>query len=268
MKAVNLIPADARRTGGGSSELRVPVYLFLGLLGGILGLVTLWVLAGNTIASRQAQLADLQARATAEQTLASQLVKYAQFASVAQSRVQTVRTIAATRFHWHTALSELAQVVPANTSLLSLQGTVAPGASAGGSATGGGGTGNLRSQISNPALEMTGCTSSQEDVARLMSRLRLITGVTRVSLGASVKAASGPTGGSVSGNVSGNSGCPANQPAFDVVVFFEPLPGAGPTGAIPVSGAPGASLPAGASATAGASAPAGGQQTSGHGITG
>jgi Tfp pilus assembly protein PilN len=258
VKAVNLIPADARRTGGGSSELRVPVYVFLGLLAGILALVTVWVLAGNTIASRNAQLGDLQTQVTAEQALASRLVNYAQFASVAQSRVQTVRTIAATRFHWHTVLSELAQVVPASTHLLSLQGTVAPGASTGGSGGGSGGAGALRAQIASPAVEMTGCTAGQDDVARLMSRLRLITGVTRVTLGASVKAASGSSGASVSGN----SGCPANQPAFDVVVFFEPLPGAGPTGANPVSGA------AAASATPGGSASGPAHQIAGHGITG
>ncbi len=257
MKAVNLVPADARRAGAGSSELRIPVYVFLGLLAGILGLVTMWVLAGNTIAERQAQLAQLQSQVTAEQTLASQLANYAQFASVAQSRVQTVRTIAATRFHWHEVLSELAQVVPANTSLLSLQGTVAPGASAGGSG-GSGGAGALRAQITNPALEMTGCTASQEDVARLMSRLRLIAGVTRVTLGASVKAASGSSGG----GASGSSGCPANQPAFDVVVFFGPLPGAGPAGADAVS------APSGASASPGVSPLGAGHQITGHGITG
>jgi Tfp pilus assembly protein PilN len=259
VKAVNLIPADSRRAGAGNRELQVPVYLFLGLLAGILALVTLWVLAGNTIASREAQLANLQAQVTAEQTLASRLVNYAQFASVAQSRVQTVRSIAATRFHWHRVLSELAQVVPANTSLLSLQGTVAPGASAGGSSGGAGGAGNLRSQISRPALEMTGCTAAQDDVARLMSRLRLITGVTRVTLGASVKAASGSSGG----GASGSSGCPANEPAFDVLVFFQPLAGAGPTGVLSVS------APAGPSAPAGASAPAAaGSQATTHGITG
>jgi Tfp pilus assembly protein PilN len=260
MKAVNLIPVEARRAGGRSSGLQVPIYLFLGLLVGVLALVTVWVLAGNTIASRKAQLADLQGQVTAEQALASKLVNYAQFASVAQSRVQTVRTIAATRFHWHAVLSQLAQVVPANTSLLSVQGTVAPGASAGGSTAGGGGAGgtaNVRSQINNPALEMTGCTTSQDDVARLMSRLRLISGVTRVTLGASVKASPGSGG---SAGASGNSGCPANQPAFDVVVFFAPLPGAGPTGAIPVSGPSGTSATAGGSAPPGASAPATGSK--------
>ncbi len=231
MKAVNLIPADARRTGGASRGPSLPVYLFLGLLAAALGLVTITVLTDNTIAARNAQLSQLQAQVSSEQTLASRLGNYAQFASVAQSRVQTVTTIAATRFHWHAVLSQLAQVVPANTSLLSLQGTVAPGANAGGTSGGSGGSsGGLRSVITSPALELTGCTASQDDVARLISRLRVIDGVTRVTLGSSVKAASG---GSTGASASGATGCAGSEPAFDLLVFFSPLPGAGPTGAIP-----------------------------------
>jgi len=205
------------------------VYLFLGVLAGALGLVTITVLTDNTITDRKAQLATLQAQVSSQQAVVSQLANYAQFASVAQSRVQTVTAIAATRFHWHATLSQLAQVVPRNTSLLSLQGTVAPGASAGGTGGGAAGSsGGLRAAVASPALELTGCTASQVDVARLISRLRVIDGVTRVTLGSAVKAA---TGGSSGGSASGSSGCSGTQPAFDVLVFFTPLPGAGPTGA-------------------------------------
>ena len=72
----------------------------------------------------------------------------------------------------------LSQVVPADTTLQSIVGTVVPGASAGG---GGAGAASLRADIAAPAFELTGCTANQDDVARLMSRLRLINGVTRVS---------------------------------------------------------------------------------------
>ncbi len=52
-----------------------------------------------------------------------------------------------------------------------------PGASAGG----GGAGSSLRADITAPAFELTGCTVNQDDVARLMSRLRLVNRVTRVS---------------------------------------------------------------------------------------
>jgi hypothetical protein len=103
-----------------------------------------------------------------------------------------------------------------------------------------------------PALELTGCTKSQDDVARLMSRLRLINGVTRVTLGDAQKqnGAAGATAGT--GGASGSQGCPANAPTFDLVVFFKPLPGATATGAGPTTttGTGGAATPAQAASTA------------------
>jgi hypothetical protein len=149
--------------------------------------------------------------------------------------VQTVRQIASARFDWYQALSDLSKVVPANTSLQSLAGTVAPGASAAGSTASGGAASSLRSDVAAPAFELTGCTKTQDDVARLMSRLRLINGVTRVTLGSSQK--SGGTAGTAVTSPAGG-GCGISTPSFDLLVFFQPLPGAGPTGVTSVSAQP------------------------------
>jgi Tfp pilus assembly protein PilN len=231
MKAVNLIPADARKNRSGpSNAVRVPTYALLGLLAAALALVTVYVLTGNTIADRKAQLNTLQAQVAQAQAQAAKLGDYGRFAQIAHTRLQTVAGIAATRFDWHEALSDLSQVVPSNTSLQTLSGTVAPGASTGGG--GGGGSSNLRSDIPTPALELGGCTTSQDNVARLMSRLRLIDGVTRVSLSTSQKTAIG-AGGSSSGTV----GCGPTATNFNMVVFFKTLPGAGPNGATSITGA-------------------------------
>jgi Tfp pilus assembly protein PilN len=233
VKAVNLIPADSRKGGGGvTSASQIGTYGLFGLLGVALVLVTLYVLASNSISSRQAQLTNLRAEVSQAQGEAARLGSYSSFQKLASTRIQTVEGIAATRFDWHTALTGLSRVVPANTSLQSLTATVAPGANAGG--TGAGGSASLRGAISSPAFELVGCTSSQDDVARLMSRLRLIDGVTRVSLGDSVKSGASQSGTGVSsgGGSSGSSvGCGANKPIFDIVVFFQPVTGAGPQGA-------------------------------------
>jgi Tfp pilus assembly protein PilN len=232
VKAVNLIPADARKRGGGvPNSSQLATYGLFGLLGVVLGLVVYYVTTSNTISQRQAQLTTLRAEVSEAQARVSSLGSYTQFRQLAQSRAQTVEGIAATRFDWHSAMSDLTRVVPANTSLQSLQATVAPGASAGG-AGGGGSAGNLRTTIAAPAFELVGCTASQDDVARLMSRLRLIDGVTRVTLGSSQKTAGAQGGASVPG---GSQGCGANKPNFDIVVFFQPVQGAGPTGATSVS---------------------------------
>jgi hypothetical protein len=85
---------------------------------------------------------------------------------------------------------------------------------------------------------MTGCTGNQDEVAQLMSRLRLINGVTRVTLGQSVKSASGA--GSTSTSAASAHTC-AGGPSFDMVVFFQPmanaLPAAGQTPATTTAGA-------------------------------
>lgn len=230
MKAVNLIPSDARKDGGISSSYQIVHYGLFGVLAAALALVTLYVLAGNSVSSRQAQLTSLQAQVAQAQSEVTQLGTYASFQKLAATRVQTVEGIAATRFDWHTALTGLSRVVPADTSLQSLIATAAPGASAGGSASGSAGA--LRGAVSTPAFELAGCTSTQDDVARLMSRLRLVPGVSRVTLGASQKSSAATSGTTVSGSGgAGPQGCGPNKPSFDIVVFFQPLTGAGPTGA-------------------------------------
>jgi Tfp pilus assembly protein PilN len=233
VRAVNLIPSDSRR-GGGRQIGRTGggVYLVLGVLAAALALVVVYVLSSNTIADREAKIAELQAQATQAQADAARLTPYTQFAQLAQARAATVRQIAATRFDWHQSLSDLSKVVPANTSLQSLVASVAPGAAGGG---GGGGGVALRSQIASPAFELTGCTSTQDDVARLISRLRLMSGVTRVSLQDSVKADAGQSGTSVSsaGTSAGAQGCGSNTPTFHVVAFFKPLAGAAASATTP-----------------------------------
>lgn len=228
MRAVNLIPSDSRRgqrAGIGLAE--APSYVALALLAAALGLVTIYVLSGNKVADRQAQLASVKAQVAQEQAVAARMGSYAQFTQTAQKRIQTVQQIAAARFDWYDALSGLSRVISSGTTLQSLTGTVVPGASAGqGSATGGG----LRGDISAPAFELSGCETSQNQVAQLMSRLRLINGVTRVSLSQSEKAQATGSSGTTS-----SQGCPSSDPVFDIVVFFQPVANAGATGVTSVS---------------------------------
>jgi Tfp pilus assembly protein PilN len=227
MKAVNLIPTDHRRISPTSPRaLATPAFGVVAALVVAVALVTVYVLASNTVSDRRAKVASLQAQVVQEQALAARLGNYAQFVKLAQARADTVRTIARTRFDWHAALANLAKVVPANTSLQSLLGTVAPGASVsgpGGSAGGGASTSALRADVSVPAFEISGCTKTHNDVARLMSRLRVMPGVTRVTLADSTKS-SLQGGSSSSSGSSAVSGCGNNAPSFDLVIFFTALP--------------------------------------------
>jgi len=214
VRAVNLIPRDARRGGVAPSLASLgPAHFLIALLVIAVAFMTLYVLTSNTVSQRRAQLASVHQQLSHVQTEVTQLQRYEQFEKLAQERASTVRELAATRFDWHGALADLSKVVPSDTSLQSLVATVSPSSGAS--------SGNVRSDINAPAFELKGCTGSQDDVAQLMSRLRLINGVTRVTLEDST--ANGAGGGA--GSVSSAGGCPANGPSFDMVVFFSPLPG-------------------------------------------
>lgn len=210
MKAVNLIPRDARRGGVSPSLGQLgPSHLLIGLLAVAAAMVTLYVLSSNTVTQRKSQLSTLNAQMTSMQAQVARLQKYDQFEKLAQAREATVKEIASSRFDWHGALSDLSKVVPRNTVLQSLVATVSTTSSTG---SGGSAGGTVRGDIEAPALSLKGCTGSQDEVAQLMSRLRLVNGVSRVTLEDSTNAPSGSS-----------TGC--SGPTFDMVVFFQPLTG-------------------------------------------
>ena len=68
-------------------------------------------------------------------------------------------------------------------------------------------------------ITLSGCATSQQEVALTLERLRLIDGVSEVTLQSSTSA---PGGASASGSPSGQ--CVGSEPAFAVQVTFQPLP--------------------------------------------
>jgi Tfp pilus assembly protein PilN len=210
VKAVNLIPREARRGGVSPSLGRLgAAHLVIGLLVVGVAMVTLYVLSNNTVSQRQAQLAGLNQQMSRMQAEVARLQKYNAFVRLAQAREATVKEIASSRFNWHAALTDLSKVVPAKTTLLSLVATVSTNTNAAGA---GGSSGTGRGDVNAPALSLKGCTGSQDEVAQLMSRLRLINGVSRVTLEDSTASPTGASGG-------------CSGPTFDMVVFFQPLTG-------------------------------------------
>jgi Tfp pilus assembly protein PilN len=227
----------------------------VGLLVVVLALVTVDVLTSNSISQRRAELSSLRLQLAQTQAASGSLTRYTAFTQLAQARSQTVQAIAASRFDWARAMSELADVIPSNTTLESLSATVDPSASASGSSSTGAG---LRGDISVPAFELVGCTATQDDVAGLMSRLRLINGVSRVTLSDSVKDAAAASGNSSPSGATPGASCGAGAPTFDVVVFFQaPVGAAGTTtaGATATAATPGATPPAATTPTAGTATP-------------
>jgi hypothetical protein len=247
MRAVNLIPAEARRgaaLGAGRSD--GAVYGVMAVLGGLAVLALIYGIAQHQISSRRSQLASTAERTQRAQAEVAQLTPYTSFIALREQRVQAVSQLVDSRFDWAHAFHELGRVLPHDASISSLTGQIGStttGASASSSSTPStpstSGTGSASATASAatvssatppgsvPTFALTGCATSQAQVALTLERLRLIDGVSEVTLQSSTKA------GSQSGGSSGASsaGCPSDSPAFSVAVSFDPIPTAPATSA-------------------------------------
>ena len=250
MKAINLIPADARRgqsTGGHSGGI---VYVVLGMLAVLVVLTAAWAVMGKQIGDRRDEAAQLTAEAARLEARATELKRYEAAAVASKQRIDTVKALADSRFEWAHSLREISRVLPKDTWLTSINGTTVSTASAA-PATGAAAT----QSASGPSFEVIGCTSRHDSVARVMAQLRGMDGVTGVTLGSSQKGSSGGGGGAGSSG----DGCSAGQPQFRLTIAFRGTakPATGTTGAA-APAAPGAPAPAAGATTppANGSAPA------------
>jgi Tfp pilus assembly protein PilN len=245
MKAINLLPHDLRGTPKGTSQKAavtpdepggIGAFVVLGALAACVVALAAYVLTTNTVKDRQAQLEAVTARAEATNRRINQLKPYADFKALAETRIQTVKDLASSRFDWEQALRDISRAIPADVTLTSLNGTISS-ESGGGSA--------IRSAIAAPAVELKGCTPDQKSVAMLLSRLRNVDGVSRVSLGKSLK----PDASAVpSAPVAGSAGlaCSGDRPpSFELVMFFERSEVPQNVEDVTVTAAAGAAQPAG-----------------------
>jgi Tfp pilus assembly protein PilN len=221
MKAINLLPPDLRGTPKGASSkpsvapeapAGIGAHVVLGALAACVLALAAYVLTTNTVKDRQAQLEATTAQAAATTQRVAQLKPYADFQAMAETRIATVKDLASSRFDWEQSLRDVSRAIPANVTLKTLTGSMSSGTAGGASA--------IRGAISAPAVELTGCTRGQKHVATLLSRLRGVDGVTRVSLGKSTKPAAAQqssTGGTTEDDACGKG----RPPAFEIVMFFE-----------------------------------------------
>ena len=242
MRAVNLIPAEHRigaGMGAGSSE--GAAYAVVAVIGGVALLAFLYARADHQIAARRSQAATLTAQVQRAQSEASVLAPYTSFAQLREQRMHAVSQLVDSRFDWAHVFHEFGRVLPAEVSVSTLTGTVGTPAAGGasgaaappaaaapaaasatptaGSATAAkaGSAAAVTSATppgSVPLFSLTGCATSQPAVALMLNRLRLIDGVSSVTLQSSSK----------SGGAGGAGGCVAGEPAFSIQVAFDGLP--------------------------------------------
>jgi Tfp pilus assembly protein PilN len=234
MRPVNLIPPDERR--GEQAPLRTGalVYLVVGAFVAVLVGVTSLVLIGNKVADRKGDVAQLHRENAASQRKAERLAPYIQFRALSEQRVQTVSSLADSRFDWERVMRELALVLPHDVWLINLTATATSGVSVEGAS----GTANdLRSLSPGPALEIKGCATGQEAVASFVTVLKDIDGVTRVGMKSSELPGEDEGAGTNSGD-SGGEGedCRTREfiTQFEMAITFDaaPIPTTGSGGEV------------------------------------
>ena len=251
MRAFNLIPPDERDGAGiGAGKSGGGAFVVLGLLGVLAIFALLYGQASRQISSQTSKIATLDTQAQAAQAQAAKLAPYVSFMTMHEQRVQAVDQLVDSRFDWAHAFHELGRVLPpGQVSLTSLTGTIgsSTGSTAAGADTAAGAsskaaaatgattpaagsasaaTGSSSSATSAtppgsvPTFTLSGCATSQAIVALTLTRLRLIDGVSEVTLQSSTK----PAGSASSGG--GGGGCPGTDPTFAMTITFTPLPAA------------------------------------------
>jgi Tfp pilus assembly protein PilN len=244
MKAVNLIPGERRRKGrdvvGRSSG---GALIVLGLIAGLVALAVMYGSARHQISSQAGEAASLTAQTNAVEARTGRLSSYSSFVAMAEQRMRTVSQLVESRFDWSHALHELGRVLPAGTALDSLHGAVGSAeevtASSSSSSSKTAASTSATSSTppgSTPVFTLSGCATSQSEVAQTLQRLRLMDGVTEVQLQSSTSSDSSGSGG---GSSAGGGSCPTADPSFTVQVSFAALPAA-----------PALSAPAGVTQTA------------------
>lgn len=221
MRPINLIPPEDRR--GGQAPLRSGplAYILVGALVAVLAGVTSLVLVNNQIEERESEVARLEIEDARAAEKAERLAAYVQFRELSEQRVATVSSLADSRFDWERVMRELTLILPSDAWLVELKASAAPDA-------GGGGSSALRASTPGPALELIGCAVGQEAVARFVTALKDIDGVTRVGIESSDLPEKGSTeeaaGGG--GDQSDTDECRTREfiVKFGIVVAFDAAP--------------------------------------------
>ena len=231
MRAVNLIPAEQREgAGGAAGRSQGAAYALLAVLAGVALLALLFGQAHRQVSTRHDQLASLTARAQQAQDQASGLSAYTTFTTLREEREHAVSQLVDSRFDWAHSFHELGRVLPSTASISLIEGAVGSAASSAASAAGKTASATPVSATppgSVPTFTLTGCATSQAQVAVTLNRLRLIDGVSEVTLQSST--AGGAGGGS------STAGCPPNGPAFTALLTFDSLPAATSAGTSPAA---------------------------------
>jgi Tfp pilus assembly protein PilN len=170
VRAVNLIPADQRRGAGGiAGRSGGIVYVLPAGLAVLVLLGVIYALAVHQVADKKGQLAAVTQQVASVNEQAQALAPYVQFAGVSAVEVSQVKTLAGSRFDWPDAMRQLALALPPDVTFTSFNATANQGpANADGS--------------TDTTFTLTGCASTQGEIANVLTNLAGVPGVDDVTL--------------------------------------------------------------------------------------
>jgi Tfp pilus assembly protein PilN len=231
VRAVNLIPENQReRRTGFANRSHGVVYVVLGVIALLALMVGLYGKARHEVSKKEAEVTRYEAEAAHVQAQATSLAPYKTFVAMRESRETAVRELVDTRFDWAHTLAEFGRVLPPGTSVTALEGCVSPptksGSSGEGCASSSGGGSSASSKSASvtsatpagsiPKFTIAGCATSQSEVARMLSDLRLMDGVATAELQSAAKSGGGGSGG--------GGTCQGKLVSFGAKVEFQPIP--------------------------------------------
>jgi Tfp pilus assembly protein PilN len=182
MRAVNLLPGSEANEG----RKVPPLPVLAGCIGTVLisaVLAMMYLSASAGVAKKQRALEQVQAAYAAIPAAASPSPVVAELPKQRQTRVTALATVLSQRVTWDRLLREVSQVVPSDVWLLNLNAlapSIAPVNTAG-SAT-------------QQGFVVTGCTYSQDSVARFLARLAVVPDLSGMTLGKSGSGGQCPAG--------------------------------------------------------------------------
>lgn len=155
MRPVNLLPAKYRpRTAGSDSRT---AYFTLGALGLVVLAVFGYVMASNSVSSRNSEIAEARQRIAAAQAQSVTLQEFGDFAGIKEARLSAVKSLATARVDWERLFRELAHVLPQQVWLTGFRSQVSQ--EDGGAEVG-------------PTMSLEGCAEDHKRIADAMVRLR------------------------------------------------------------------------------------------------
>jgi Tfp pilus assembly protein PilN len=200
VRAVNLLPGDEQNQG----RKVPPLPVLVGCIGTVVIsalLAVMFLSASAGVAKKQHALEQVQAEFAAIPAPAPASPVVAELPQQRQTRVTALATVLGQRVAWDRLLREVSQVVPSDVWLVTLN-ALAPSIAPSSAATPAGGAAPQQSFM------VTGCTYSQDSVARFLSRLSVVPDLSNMTLGKSEASDSGGAGGG------GGGQCPTGMFTF------------------------------------------------------